>query len=91
MSDSSGGWWSRAQGHRLLKRAWGQIEGDLIEGGGPNPSGELLAWSIQTLMAAAGQAKHAEESRRGGGMRQAARLDGWGGDQFSCWPASPPQ
>jgi len=50
LRDSSGV--SRAQGYWLLKRAWAQIEG-----GGPNSKRGLLAWSVQTLMAAAGQAK----------------------------------
>jgi len=48
---------SRACDYELLKRAWVQIEGDLVKGGGPNSKRELLAWSIQPLMAAAGQAK----------------------------------
>ena len=46
---------SRAQGYRLLKRAWTQIKTDVDETGIDRQ--ELLAWSIQTLMAAAGQAK----------------------------------
>ena len=46
---------SRAQGYRLLKRAWTQIKADVDETGIDRQ--ELLAWSIQTLMAAAGQAK----------------------------------
>ena len=49
-------WWvSMAQGYRLLKRAWTQIKADVDETGIDRQ--ELLAWSIQTLMAAAGQAK----------------------------------
>jgi len=51
---------SRARGYELLKRAWAQIEVDLVKGTGPNSKRELLAWSIQTLMAAAGQAKEQE-------------------------------
>ena len=46
---------SRAQGYKLLKRAWTQIKDDVDETGIDRL--ELLAWSIQTLMAAAGQAK----------------------------------
>jgi hypothetical protein len=45
---------SRAQGYKLLKRAWTQIKDDVDETGIDRL--ELLAWSIQTLMAAAGQA-----------------------------------
>ena len=45
---------SRAQGYKLLKRAWTQIKDDVDETGIDRL--ELLAWSIQTLMSAAGQA-----------------------------------
>ena len=45
---------SRAQGYRLLKKAWAQIKDDINESGLDRQ--ELLSWSIQTLMAAAGQA-----------------------------------
>ena len=45
---------SRSQGYRLLKRAWRQIHDDIDESGIARQ--ELLSWSIQTLMAAAGQA-----------------------------------
>ena len=45
---------SRAQGYRLIKRAWHQIKLDIDEGSVNRQ--ELLSWSIQTLMAAAGQA-----------------------------------
>ena len=45
---------SRAQGYRLLKKAWAQIKDDINESGIDRQ--ELLSWSIQTLMAAAGQA-----------------------------------
>ena len=47
--------YSRAQGYKLLKRAWTQIKDDVDETGIDRL--ELLSWSIQTLMAAAGQAK----------------------------------
>ena len=45
---------SRAQGYRLLKKAWQQIKLDIDKIGIDRQ--ELLSWSIQTLMAAAGQA-----------------------------------
>ena len=44
----------RSQGYALLKRAWQQIKLDIDETGIDRH--ELLSWSIQTLMAAAGQA-----------------------------------
>ena len=44
---------SRSQGYKLLKRAWQQINNDIDESGIDRQ--ELLSWSIQTLMAAAGQ------------------------------------
>ena len=45
---------SRSQGYKLFKRAWQQIKNDINESGIDRQ--ELLSWSIQTLMAAAGQA-----------------------------------
>ena len=45
---------SRSQGYKLLKKAWAQIKDDIDESGIDRQ--ELLSWSIQTLMAAAGQA-----------------------------------
>ena len=45
---------SRAQGYKLVKRAWAQIKDDIDESGIDRQ--ELLPWSIQTLIAAAGQA-----------------------------------
>ena len=45
---------SRAQGYRLLKKAWTQIKDDIDESGIDRQ--ELLSWSIQTLMAGAVQA-----------------------------------
>ena len=45
---------SRAQGYKLVKRAWAQIKDDIDESGIDRQ--ELLSCSIQTLMAAAGQA-----------------------------------
>ena len=47
---------SRSQGYRLLKKAWAQIKDDINKSGIDRQ--ELLSWSIQTLMAAAGQAMH---------------------------------
>ena len=46
---------SRSQGYRLLKRAWRQIHDD-VEGSDLERK-EMLAWAVQTLMSAAGQAK----------------------------------
>ena len=46
---------SRAQGYRLLKKAWVQIHDDVEETG--IERSEMLAWAVQSLMAAAGQAK----------------------------------
>ena len=46
---------SRARGYELIKRAWTQIKDDVDETGIDRL--ELLAWSIQTLMSVAGQAK----------------------------------
>ena len=45
---------SRAQWYWLLKKAWQQIKDDIDESGIDRQ--ELLSWSIQTLMAAVGQA-----------------------------------
>ena len=50
MRDRHGGV-SRAQGYRLLKKAWAKIKDDVDESGIDRK--ELLSWSIQTLMAAA--------------------------------------
>ena len=47
---------SRAQGYRLLKKAWAQIKDDIDESGIDRQ--ELLSWSIKTLMAAAEQIPH---------------------------------
>ena len=44
----------QSAGLRLLKKAWTQIKDDIDESGIDRQ--ELLSWSIQTLMAAAGQA-----------------------------------
>ena len=45
---------SMSQGYKRLKRAWQQIKNDIDESGIDRQ--ELLSWSIQTLMAAAGHA-----------------------------------
>ena len=45
---------SRSQGYKLIKRAWQQIKNDIDASGIDRQ--ELLSWSIQTLMAAAGHA-----------------------------------
>ena len=45
---------SRPQGYKLIKLAWQQIKLDIDESGIDRQ--ELLSWSIQTLVAAAGQA-----------------------------------
>ena len=45
---------SRAQGYKLVKRAGAQIKDDINKSGIDRQ--ELLSWSIQTLMAATGQA-----------------------------------
>ena len=45
---------SRTQGYKLVKRAWAQIKDDINKSGIDRQ--ELLSWSIQTLMTAAGQA-----------------------------------
>ena len=45
---------SRVQGYKLVKRAWAQIKDDINESCIDRQ--ELLSWSIQTLMTAAGQA-----------------------------------
>ena len=45
---------SRAQGYKLVKRAWQQIKLDIDETGIDRQ--ELLSWAIQTLITASGQA-----------------------------------
>ena len=45
---------AKSQEYRLLKKAWTQIKDDIDESGINRH--ELLSWSIQTLMAAAGKA-----------------------------------
>ena len=45
---------SRAQSYRLLKKAWVQIHDDVEATGIERPE---RAWAVQSLMAAAGQAK----------------------------------
>ena len=62
---------SRSQGYRLLKKAWQQIKNDIDESGIDRQ--ELLSWSIQTLMAAAGQAMQQGIPRRRGKRHPPAR------------------
>ena len=45
---------SRAQGYKLVKRAWAQIKDDVDATGIDRQ--ELLSWAIQTLITASGQA-----------------------------------
>ena len=68
---------SRAQGYRLLKKAWAQIKDDVEESGIDHQ--ELLSWSIQMLMAVAGQAM--KQNNLGavvGAIRQLDLLTGTG-------------
>ena len=53
MRDKHGGV-SRAQGYKLVKRAWAQIKDDIDATGIDRQ--ELLSWAIQTLITASGQA-----------------------------------
>ena len=68
---------SRAQGYRLLKKAWAQIKDDIEESGIDRQ--ELLSWSIQMLMAAAGQAmKQNNPGAVVGAIRQLDHMTGTG-------------
>ena len=68
---------SRAQGYRLLKKAWVQIKDDIEESGIDRQ--ELLSWSIQMLMAAAGQAmKQNNPGAVVGAIRQPDHMTGTG-------------
>ena len=68
---------SRAQGYRLLKKAWAQIKDDIEESGIDRQ--ELLSWSIQMLMAAAGQAmKQSNPGAVVGAIRQLDHMTGTG-------------
>ena len=70
---------SRAQGCRLLKKAWAQLKDDIDETGIDRQ--ELLSWSIQTLMAAAGQAM--QQKNPGAvvsAIRQLDHMTGLGGE-----------
>ena len=60
---------SRAQGYRLLKRAWTQIKADVDETGIDRQ--ELLAWSIQ--------------SWSGCELRASVGLDDWLWRQLNAW------
>ena len=68
---------SRAQGYRLLKKAWAQTKDDIEESGIDRQ--ELLSWSIQMLMAAAGQAmKQNNPGAVVGAIRQLDHMTGIG-------------
>ena len=63
---------SRAQGYRLLKKAWQQIHED-IEGPDLDRQ-EMLAWCVHTLLETAGQAK---AQRNPGAVVSAIRQLDW--------------
>ena len=68
---------SRAQGYRLLKKAWAQTKDDIEESGIDRQ--ELLSWSIQMLIAAAGQAmKQSNPGAVVGAIRQLDHMTGTG-------------
>ena len=71
---------SRAQGYKLIKRAWQQIKLDIDESGIDRL--ELLSWSIQTLMAAAGQAM--QQKNPGAVVSAIRQLDYMTGIGYSC-------
>ena len=62
---------SRSQSYRLIKRAWRQIHDD-VEGSDLERK-EMLAWAVQTLMSAAGQAKR--QNNPGAVVGAVAQLD----------------
>ena len=63
---------SRAQGYKLVKRAWRQIHDD-IEGPDLDRQ-EMLAWCVHTLLETAGQAK---AQRNPGAVVSAIRQLDW--------------
>ena len=71
---------SRAQGYKLVKRAWQQIKLDIDETGIDRQ--ELLSWSIQTLMAAAGQAM--QQKNPGAVVACIRQLDHMTGTGYNC-------
>ena len=74
---------SKAQGYRLLKKAWTQIKDDIDETGIDRQ--ELLTRSIQTLMAAAGQAM--QQKKPGAvaiAFRQPDHITGTGYNSHRC-------
>ena len=74
---------SRSQGYRLLKKAWQQIKNDIDESGIDHQ--ELLSWSIQTLMAAAGQAmKQKNPGAVVACIRQLDHMTGTGYNSHRC-------
>ena len=70
---------SRAQGYRLLKKAWVQIREDVNQSGVDRQ--ELLSWSIQTLMAAAGKA--IKQNNPGGVVSAIRQLDHMTGVEYN--------
>ena len=69
----------RAQGYKLIKRAWQQIKDGIDESGIDGQ--ELLSWSIQTLMAAAGQAM--QQKNPGAVVSTIRQLDHMTGNGYS--------
>ena len=68
---------SRSQGYRLLKKAWQQTKNDIDKSGIDRQ--ELLSWSIQMLMAAAGRAmKQNNPGAVVGAIRQLDHMTGTG-------------
>mgnify|MGYP000435551111 CR=1 FL=1 len=68
---------SRAQGYKLIKRAWRQIHDD-IEGPDLDRQ-EMLAWCVQTLIETAGQAKAQRNQERWWLLSASLiRCEGWG-------------
>ena len=59
-----------------MKRAWAQIKADIYKSGIDRQ--ELLSWSIQTLMAAAGQAKQKNPGAVVSAIRQLDHMTGTG-------------
>ena len=66
-----------SQGYKLVKRAWAQVKVDIDENGIDRQ--ELVSWSIQMLMAAAGQAmKQNNPGAVVGAIRQLDHMTGTG-------------
>ena len=74
---------TRAQGYKLVKRAWAQIKDDIDESGIDRQ--ELLSRSIQTLMSAAGQAtKQKNQGAVVACIRQPDHITGTGYNSHRC-------